>query len=282
MSKAVAKHNIRHLSQTRKWRSVNVGIITMPHEKQVKYGTSHIMKSYVDWFESRGVRVIPIPYDTTQHELYFNNVNGILIPGGETDFVMKNKIFMKTCRIFLELALKSNTYFPIWGTCLGYEIILSIIGDFKTFKKSPSYGKYHLKFTYNGSKSKLMNYLPKGYINYLQKTKTAVNNKEYGISPTDFLKNDYLRKFFYILATTVDDNGEDCVAIVEAKRHPIYGIQWHPERSQNTEKFADFFINELIKNRNRTLFVPKILSSIITPHKCIQYPDMPDEMCYFF
>jgi hypothetical protein len=39
--------------------------------RHIKYGTSHIMKPYVDWFEERGISVIPIPYDTNQPDTYF-------------------------------------------------------------------------------------------------------------------------------------------------------------------------------------------------------------------
>jgi GMP synthase-like glutamine amidotransferase len=100
-------------------KSLCVGIITIPHLKKVKYGTSHIMKAYVDWFEERGVHVIPIPYDTTEHEMYFRMINGLVIPGGETTFIIKNKIFMATVTQFIELSLQQNEYFPIWGTCWG-------------------------------------------------------------------------------------------------------------------------------------------------------------------
>ena len=46
------------------------------------------MKTYVDWFINRGVQVVLIPYDTKDHEMYFNMVHGLLIPGGETGFVV--------------------------------------------------------------------------------------------------------------------------------------------------------------------------------------------------
>ena len=85
-------YTVRHKTNKRN-QSLCVGIITIPHMKKTKYGQSHIMKPYVDWFEERGVRVIPIPYDTTEHETFFNMVNGLFIPGGETSFIMKNKNF---------------------------------------------------------------------------------------------------------------------------------------------------------------------------------------------
>ena len=130
-------YTIRH---TKKHNSLCVGIITIPHMKKTKHGNTHIMKPYVDWFEERGVRVIPIPYDTTEHERYFNMINGLLIPGGETTFIMKNNTFIESVTKFFELSLQE--YFPIWGTCFGFELLMSLIGGFTKFKKYPAQGLY--------------------------------------------------------------------------------------------------------------------------------------------
>lgn len=46
---------VRHKTNKRH-QPLCIGIITIPHLKKVKYGQTHIMKPYVDWFEERGVR----------------------------------------------------------------------------------------------------------------------------------------------------------------------------------------------------------------------------------
>ena len=79
--------------------------------KKTKYGDAHIMKAYVDWFEERGVRVIPIPYDTTQHEAYFQMVNGLFIPGGETTYIIKNKTFVDK-NMQQKIKLRSSLHSP--------------------------------------------------------------------------------------------------------------------------------------------------------------------------
>ena len=137
---------VRHKTSKRN-QSLCVGIITIPHLKKTKYGQSHIMKPYVDWFEERGVRVIPIPYDTTQHEMYFHMVNGLFIPGGETTFIMKNETFVNSVTKFLELSLQADEYFPIWGTCFGFELLMFIIGGFNRLKRYPAEGFYPLHIT---------------------------------------------------------------------------------------------------------------------------------------
>lgn len=271
---------IRHKTSKRN-QSLCIGIITIPHSKNVKYGDTHIMKAYVDWFEERGVRVIPIPFETTQHETYFQMVNGIFIPGGETTYIIKNKTFVDSITKFFELSLAKNEYFPIWGTCFGFEMLLFVIGGFTKLKHYPARGFYPLELTQAGHASKMFQSFPDRYIHYLEHNKSCNNNHEYGISPIDFLQNDHLRRFYNITATSIDDNGKEYVAAIEGKFYPVYGVQWHPERQKTTGSFVDFFISELKKNNHRCSSYPYLRSSM-KPRKCIQYPEHKNLLCYFF
>lgn len=271
---------VRHKTSKRN-QSLCIGIITIPHQKKTKYGTSHIMKSYVDWFEERGVRVIPIPYDTTQYEAYFENVNGLFIPGGETSYIMKNNIFLETITKFFELSLNKNEYFPIWGTCFGFELLMFLIGNFKKLKHYPAHGFYPLKITDSGYKSRLFSSFPTHYLHYLENHKSCNNNHEYGISPADFLENEHLSRFYSILATSMADNGKEYVAAIEGRGYPVYGVQWHPERQRTSGYFVDFFISELKKNKHKCVAYP-YLRNCMKARKCIQYSEHKDKMCYFF
>jgi gamma-glutamyl hydrolase len=258
-----------------------IGIITIPHAKKIKYGDSHIMKPYVDWFEERGVRVIPIPYDTTEHQIYFNMINGLFIPGGETTFIIKNTIFINSVTRFFEMSLHHDEYFPIWGTCFGFELLLFLIGNFNKLKRHPAYGFYPLHITPSGYASRMFRSFPTQYLHYLEHHKSCNNNHQYGISPIDFNKNEHLRRFYNVLATSIDDNGKEYVAAIEAKYYPIYGVQWHPERQKTTGHFVDFFIRELKKNKHKC--VPhSYLRSTMKSHKCIQYNEHKHLQCYFF
>jgi GMP synthase-like glutamine amidotransferase len=115
----------------------------------------------------------------------------------------------------------------------------------------------------------------------LERYKSCNNNHEYGISPVDFLQNDHLRRFYNITATSIDNNGKEYVAAIEGKFHPVYGVQWHPERQKTTGAFVDFFISELKKNNHKCSAYP-YLRSIMKPHKCIQYSEHKNLLCYFF
>jgi gamma-glutamyl hydrolase len=273
--------SIRQL-KTRKKQSYCIGIITMPHRMKTKYGQTHIMKTYIDWFEERGVRVIAIPYDTTEYELYFNSINGLLIPGGETKYVFKNKTFVKTCSNFIQLSIQQKCYFPIWGTCFGFQLITHIIGKFNSFKKSPAQGHYPLHITPYGYKSRMLSHFSKSYLEYLEKKDSTLHNKDYGITPSDFTENKLLNSFFNIIGISTDDKGQEFVSAIEGKHYPIYGVQWHPERQESGGPFADFLISELKRNSNSCKILPRSIRSTLTPKKCIQYPELTKYKCYFF
>lgn len=262
--------------------SLCIGIITIPHFQKNEHGNSHIMKAYVDWFEDRGVRVIPIPYDTTDYELYFNMINGLFIPGGETSYIMKQKEFITTVMNFFEMSLQKDEYFPIWGTCFGFEILMFLVGNFNKLAKIPAHGFYPISITPEGYKSKLFSSFSSKYLHYLEANKSTSQNHEYGITPRDFIKNKHLENFFNILATSIDENETEYVAAIEAKKYPIYGVCWHPERQNTTAPFADFFVSELKKNKHKCKIMIPFLRNIYKPYKCTQYTEHRKLLCYFF
>jgi gamma-glutamyl hydrolase len=277
---------IRRSRQSRKnsHLPICVGIITIPHQKKIKHGSSHVMKTYVDWFINRGVQVVLIPYDTTEHEMYFNMVHGLLIPGGETGFIVKNKSFMNSVARFIELSLQPHVYFPIWGTCFGFEMLLFVIGGFSKLKRYPADGLYPITIT---KKGRMFRSFSPSYLRFLEKEPSTLQHHDYAISLGDFMKQPYLSQFYNIIATSIDDNGQEYVAAIESPYYPIYGVMWHPERQSNAGAFADFFLSELRKNKRKPVPPSFLFSSTskqahYLPHHCTQYKQLDHYICYFF
>lgn len=124
-----------------------IGILTQPSAWPKFFDSedfSYIAASYVKFLESAGARVVPIKYNLNQTELMkiFQNINGLLLPGGGADlFKLKGDKFDNFTDFFqsgnylLTLAKNANDhgeYFPVWGTCLGFEMmILSAAKDHK-------------------------------------------------------------------------------------------------------------------------------------------------------
>lgn len=261
--------------------SICVGILTIPHSKKIKYGSSHVMKAYVDWFTDRGVHVLLIPYNTTQHEEYMTMIHGLLIPGGEIGHVLKNKAFIHSVTRFIELSLQPDLYFPIWGTCLGFEMLLAIIGGTTRFKKYEADGLYPIQLTPDGKDSRLFHSFSPQYLHFLEHKKSTLQHHDYGMSVADFMDNLHLTRFYHILATSIDEKGKEYIAAIEGKYYPIYGVSWHPERQSHSSAFGTFFLSELRKNK-RPLSPSFTSLANHALHRCSQYTDLDQHMCYFF
>jgi len=77
------------------------------------------MAAYVRYIQGAGARVVPIVYDEPEEVTIekLGKVNGVLFPGGGGDYVNVGKLIV-------EHAKKMNDegqFFPLWGTCLGFE-----------------------------------------------------------------------------------------------------------------------------------------------------------------
>jgi gamma-glutamyl hydrolase len=237
------------------------------------------MKAYVDWFMDRGVHVLLIPYDTTQHEEYSSMIHGLLIPGGEIGHVLKNKAFIHSVTRFVEISLQPNIYFPIWGTCLGFEMLLTVIGGAMTFKKYKADGLYPIQLTPDGKKSRMFHSFSPQYLHFLEHKKSTLQHHHYGMSVADFMDNLHLTRFYHIIATSMDEKGKEYIAAIEGKYYPIYGVSWHPERQSHSGAFGTFFLSELQKNKRPLSPSPLTNHSL---HRCSQYTHLDKHMCYFF
>lgn len=79
---------------------------------------AYIAASYVKYLESAGARVVPIFYDAPLDNLttIFNQVNGILFPGGGADLATQNTFTIAAEHLW-NLAVKANDagdFFPLW------------------------------------------------------------------------------------------------------------------------------------------------------------------------
>ena len=93
---------------------------------------SYIAASYVKYLESAGARVVPIPhfYAPSTIKKIFQSVNGVFFPGGIVGWFTSD--FYKNAKLLWDLAIEANdkgVYFPIWGTCLGFEMMHLLYTD---------------------------------------------------------------------------------------------------------------------------------------------------------
>ncbi|XP_036792131.1 gamma-glutamyl hydrolase isoform X1 [Oncorhynchus mykiss] len=243
------------------------GILTQEVEDDVMkpFGKTYIPASYVKYIESAGSRVVPIrlTQSTAEYEKIFKSINGLLLIGGSSD--LETSDFAKVAGIFYRLALKANDAgdsFPIWGTCLGMQLLTCLVaGENLLTKTTAENMALPLNLTKEAHSSQMFQGFPSDVMKALSQEALTGNFHQYGVTMKTFKENEKLQSFFSILSTNTAENGAIFVSTMEGRTYPFYGVQWHPEvnRFQWDPKLnfphssdavrvasllAEFFVNE--------------------------------------
>ncbi|XP_069773865.1 gamma-glutamyl hydrolase isoform X2 [Narcine bancroftii] len=231
-----------------------IGILAQESQDQdlILQGKTYIAAPYVKYLESAGCRVVPI---------------SILLPGGAVD--LQTSSFAKIAKIFYDLASKAfdaGDYFPIWGTCLGLQILITLTAGKNLLIKTDTENiALPLNLTNAATSSKMFQNFPPDVYKALSAEPLAANFHHFSITVQTFLENEKLSKFYSILSSNTDRNGVQFVSTVEGIHYPFYCVQWHPEvirfqwqldmafphsphAVQVSYLLADFFVNEARKN----------------------------------
>ncbi|KAJ6811940.1 gamma-glutamyl hydrolase 2-like [Iris pallida] len=234
-------------------------------------GVTNIPASYVKFVESAGARVVPLihtqPWEQIQEKLEL--VNGVLFTGGWA----KVGLYFETAQKIFQIVLDKNDageHFPLFGICLGFEIISMIVTkDHDICERfSAADEASSLQFTNAADiQGSLFERFPPELLRKLSTECLAMQNHQFGLSPRRMHENDALSSFFKILTTTVDGNDQVYVSTAQAHNYPVTCFQWHPEKNafewgsskiphsedaiQVTQNVANYFIREARKSSNR-------------------------------
>lgn len=204
--------------------------------------TSCFNAVYARWLESAGAQVVPIPFDLPKDEIkkLLQSVNGVLFTGGEVPLREENR-YMDSARFIFGQVVSLNDqgiYFPLWGTCMGMQLLSVLVGgpsvlEFNKYKGVDG-TMLPLNFTSKASHSKMFhpNSIPDDIYQYLESFNVTTNYHHDGVLPSSFERNENLKAFYHVLSTNQDSNNKPFASTIEVKRYPIYGVQFHPERSQ--------------------------------------------------
>jgi gamma-glutamyl hydrolase len=143
--------------------------------------------------------------------------------------------------MIFDLVIQANdngVYLPLWGTCLGHELIQTCarrandtLGD---FDGDPYYTR-KLMFTSSARESRMFADEDGGFakeiIKSMHRNQLVVFSHSFGVSPAMYAKSAQLSSFFKPLAISRDRKNKEYVAIAEAWEYPIYGCQFHPEKN---------------------------------------------------
>lgn len=222
-------------------------------------------------------------------------MGSLLIPGGGSS--LETSGYAKTGSFLYDLAIKANhngDYFPVWGTCLGFELLLYLSAGKKnyltacnsydralsvTFLEGSFYcpsrwdlWKVNILLSIDARTSVLYGKSPKDVLRTLTTEKSTSNFHHWCMTQGN-LTTGGLDKFYKTLATSVDDKNLTFIASIEAINYPIWGLQFHPEKNayewgakyasvphspssvKASQYFATFFVNQG-DNFNFIIFVP--------------------------
>lgn len=254
-----------------------IGILSLPNEYPgFDQYRSYFPASYVKFVEQWGGRAVPIPYtqDLAVTKQLVKNLNGFLFTGGGAEFFHPNGSltqYAATANVLFEetfTAAAAGEWVPLWGTCLGHELTLSLAAMNATVL-SCGFDSENISLPLQlepaAATSRLYSTLPADAVEILQTQAVTLNAHGCGIAPADFARFPSVTQRYRILGIGYDRGGKPFVSTAEAINAPSYTTQFHPEKvsfewnqweaivhnessAYANAQFARFFINEARKN----------------------------------
>jgi gamma-glutamyl hydrolase len=209
-----------------------IGILSQPLGETKRNMTDKdyvIAASYVKWLEAGGARSIPIPYDAHPEMVdeLFPQINGLLLPGGASEVP-------PVLYHLLSLARNTSKFFPVWGTCLGFEYLVKVFSHDSTSQVlTPGFDAENISLPLVSVQRRQL-YKDDKIYNIVTKHNVTMNNHMNGVEPGAFTSNQNLNRLFRITSVNHDRKGRPFVSTIEprhTKTFPFYGVQYHPEKN---------------------------------------------------
>ncbi|XP_029314080.1 gamma-glutamyl hydrolase-like [Cottoperca gobio] len=279
-----------------------IGVLAQDLYSPVPNHTAYIAASYVKFLESAGARVVPVMINQTpeEYKTLFNSINGILYPGGSANITSSG--YQRAAKILYDLAIEANKrgdYFPVWGTCLGYEQLTVLTSGNNLLSRTNTRDvALPLDFTNEAKHSRMFKGFPAELMEELASEPLTANAHVWSVPVSTHNTNKELKNLYKVLSTNTDGNTE-FVSTVEAYDYPIYGTQWHPEKNsfewtrsyiphsssavKITFYMAEFFVSEARKNFHRFESEEKEREALIYNYSPVHTgPKSAFEQKYFF
>uniref|UniRef100_A0A336MKR8 folate gamma-glutamyl hydrolase n=1 Tax=Culicoides sonorensis TaxID=179676 RepID=A0A336MKR8_CULSO len=231
-----------------------------------------IAASYVKFVEGGGGRVVPVWINETQtyYRDIMSKINGILFPGGSSGFKAKYGYAEAGYKIY-KIAKEMNdagSYFPIWGTCLGFELLTFVDADKAEHRErcSSQDQPLPLEFVSEFKNHRLFSLASDDVIESLR-TKEITSNFHNYCTVEEKLKEVNIDSNWIALSHNSDWDGFRFISTIENTKYPFYGTQFHPEKNmyewpttkvithdedatRANQYFARFFVEEARKSSN--------------------------------
>ena len=229
---------------------MRIGIILMQTNRSEEPYISPKVRAWL-----AGIDIVSIHPSITGAEAaaYFEHIHGLFLhpgaPGEEP--LPEQTALVNTFLSMAKSAFTAGDYFPVWGTCQGFEQIIQYMGNIDTLDKFNSkdyYKQVHGEISMtNTADSRLLRWAPP---RFLHQTYIPYFNHTDGISLKRFNASK-LKDIFRVLALAHDRAGDEYVAFIEGFKMPWYGCQFHPELHRplsDTRWMVEFLNSELEKS----------------------------------
>ncbi|KRX05872.1 hypothetical protein PPERSA_03809 [Pseudocohnilembus persalinus] len=295
-----------------------IGVYTQPAHFDPYWNDEYqyILQDNVQFIENAGGQVVAIPYNGTDDQLIelFNGINGLFFTGGGMDLdintpvqntTQEYNVFLRNAAFLIELAKEANNkgdFFPVWGTCQGFEIMNivqadnehSVLKPIEDDENVPRAGVFN-------SQSRLFEDMSADLLNYAMTNNILFYYHEWAVFPYEYVKFDQLSEFYDIIGYSTNGktvfNGIPYVAAIEGKNYPFYAVQFHPEitlydNNKNTNTtpeslefaahFGLFFIKQAKKNTHKyDLHKPLLYAATTVNFKLVEFPEDFFQYIYF-
>ena len=208
----------------------NRPIIAILSQETSKGSTkSYIAASYVKYIESAGARVVPVTISMPYKEItdIFQSVNGVLIPGGAAH--LPDSQYFRNAKHFYDLAIAANRrgdFFPIWGTCLGFEALANIVaGEYVLSESKARDIAMPLNFSGCAKCSRMMRDAPDQLVKKLSTEDLTYNYHKKCVTPETFASRKELDHMFRVVSYNNDLNGKTFVSTFEGGLCRIFQYQ---------------------------------------------------------
>ncbi|CAI2372243.1 unnamed protein product [Moneuplotes crassus] len=223
---------------------------TMDEEEHSHYILYYSVSMYL---ELAGARVVPIFHDASEEELIplLNKLNGVLFSGGDLDLVDRETeeyhIYTKTSQIIFNYALNrtdEGDEFPLFGICQGFQLLNILRSEERLLLKhgyaDTKVNDYLYPHVDNYTESRLFSRIDHGKEKVYAQEKVAINIHDWSVYLSDYTDDrPELAEFYQVLSYAEDDEenvivtaiGTSLLNFIEAHSYPIYGVQFHPERT---------------------------------------------------
>ena len=214
-----------------------IGIFANPYPDQdyIHNNQTVIHGPYVRWLESFGAEVLAIHqwYTHEQIDDILSKVNGVLFMGGGRDFNF-TALWEQQALYIMKASLAKG--FPLWGTCLGFQLILQSLSEVEGLLKGVYNHMGHLDnltLTSNARGSRMYSYFNEDDFYALENRNATIYFHQFGVNNVDWNTSKTLTTLFDVTSFAFDLDDRIFVNSYEGKNDSvnIFATQYHPEKN---------------------------------------------------